>query len=267
MSTHTHTRHQHTHMVTCTYTHKVKELTKRTSRFERETQKAQVAERLALRKLQKAKKELQASVKLCDELRGFRKLYRDMAAKYPVMERQRDEAVGKVDELTNRATTAEQQSLKDAEEAQQAVRKIEKMKKKLQSSVKLCEELRASYKHPWLAVAKALDMSDADTRSISRGIKSMHDTLSNDWKESVSKKSQLTIRLPSIVRLLLKYLFLPVRVNRMTVPVEDIIDHVFQRDVLHNDIALQEIRKAVRSAVRITCVVGGVRVYMCVVCV
>ena len=121
-------------------------MTKRTTQLEGETQKAQVAERLALRQMEKAKKELQLSVKLCDELRGSRKLYRDMAAKYPVLERQRDEALGKVEKLTNRATTAEQQALKDNEAARQAVRQMEKAEKELQSSVKLCDKLRGSRK-------------------------------------------------------------------------------------------------------------------------
>ena len=104
--------------------------------------------------------------------------------------------------------------------------------------------------HPWLAVAKALNMSESDTKSVVRATKSMHDTLSHDWKESLYKRSQLVIRLPSIVRLLLKCLFSSIRVKRTPVPVEDIINYVFRGDIQHNDTALQEIRKAVQSAVR-----------------
>ena len=93
-------------------------------------------------------------------------------------------------------------------------------------------------------------MSEADTKKITRAAKSMHDTKSLDWKDSLSKRSQLVVRLPSIVRLLLKCLFSYVRVNQTPVPVEEIINLTFREDIQHDDIALQEIRKAVQSAVR-----------------
>ena len=93
----------------------------------------------------------------------------------------------------------------------------------------------------------------------------MHDTISEDWKDSVLKKSRLVRRLPSAVRLLLQELFSCVRVQKTTVPVTDILRHVYAQELCDNsDTALKEIRKAVRSAVRIVveCVFGGV--YVCV---
>ena len=59
----------------------------------------------------------------------------------------------------------------------------------------------------------------------------MHDTKSEDWKHSLSKKSDLAKRLPTAVRLLLQALFSCVRVQKTTVPVTDILRHVYKQEI------------------------------------
>ena len=235
----------------------VEELTARASAAEEQARKDREQVLQAVKARDKAQREKDQALNLCGQLRGFRKLYQEMATKYPKAEEQRDKALQQVEELTARASAAEEQARKDREQVLQAVKdrkartaEMEDMRRKLKRITTLHDELLQARKHPWLAVAKALGMSETDTKSISRATKSMHDTLSRDWNESLSKRSQLVIRLPSIVRLLLKWLFRFIRVNQKPVPVEDIVNFVFRGDMQHDDISLREIRKAVQSAVR-----------------
>ena len=230
---------------------------------------AEKARGKAVKARDKANAEKELALKVCDDLRGYRKQYQDMATQYPKMKEQCGKAVGQVEELTERAEAAEEQADKDRAQALQDVQAAEKARDKAvkardkanaekELALKVLNKLKElqdqitlnSRKHPWLAVATALNMSEADTKKITRAAKSMHDTKSLDWKDSLSKRSQLVVRLPSIVRLLLKCLFSYVRVNQTPVPVEEIINLTFREDIQHDDIALQEIRKAVQSAVR-----------------
>ena len=204
--------------------------TRESEKSRKASEKAQEAKQVAVKARDKAQREKDQTLQLCNEL---------------------------VEELTARASAAEEQARKDREQVLQAVKdrkartaEMEDMRRKLKRITTLHDELLQARKHPWLAVAKALGMSETDTKSISRATKSMHDTLSRDWNESLSKRSQLVIRLPSIVRLLLKWLFRFIRVNQKPVPVEDIVNFVFRGDMQHDDISLREIRKAVQSAVR-----------------
>ena len=215
---------------------------------------AEKARDKAVKARDKANAEKELALKVCADLRGYRKQYRDMAAQYPKMKEQRDKAVGQVEELTERAEAAERQTHKDSKHMEQMCQREKECteeKENMWNKLKeLQDQILNSRKHPWLAVATAFNMSEADTKKITRAAKSMHDTKSLDWKDSLSKRSQLVVRLPSIVRLLLKCLFSYVRVNHTPVPVEEIINLTFREDIQHDDIALQEIRKAVQSAVR-----------------
>ena len=76
----------------------------------------------------------------------------------------------------------------------------------------------------------------------------------------------MTTRLPTAGRLLLEELFSCVRVKKKTVPVTDILRHVYKQEIfneLQTDTALKEIRNAVRSAVRIV-VECLFEIYVCV---
>ena len=110
-----------------------------------------------------------------------------------------------------------------------------------------------SKQHQWVSVASALGMDNTQLKRIQYLVKHMHDTKSEDWKDSLSRKSDLATRLPAAVCLLLEKLFSCVRVNKKAVAVTDILRHVYQQEIcdkVQSDTALKEIQKAVRSAVR-----------------
>ena len=145
--------------------------------------------------------------------------------------------------------------------AREAVQKENDAEQKLRD---LEQELFVNSKrHKWIVVASAIGMDDAKKKRLQYLVKHMHDTKSEDWQASLTRKSDLTQRLPAAVCLLLQELFNCVRVRKTTVPVIDILLHVYRQEIceqVETDTALKEIQKAVRSAVRIVtvCVGGGV---------
>ena len=153
------------------------------------------------------------------------------------------------------AVQREQKAAKQLQTMHQRQQKTAKEMKTIRSELKQLTKLHNDMcgprkEHKWLTVAKALGISDVETKSISKVAKHMHDTLSKDWEDSLTNKSELTKRLPRAVRTLLEHLFSCVRVNKVIVPVEIIIRHTFPvEEVGNHNLALGEIRKAVRSAV------------------
>ena len=137
-STHAHTHICRTYLSSDSNTHtrltihKVKELTKGMNRCVRESkkareasEKAQQATQVAVKARDKAKREKDRALKLCDELRGYRKLYQDMAAEYPKIQVQRNKALRQVEELTERAKAAEELT-RESSKRMQIIRQREK---------------------------------------------------------------------------------------------------------------------------------------------
>ena len=170
--------------------------------------------------------------------------YRRMSteyAKFQKVTQERDSARQLVSQLTNRAISAEKQ-------AEQARTKSSELLDELKSSVRpVCNSRKHLACHTWTAVANVLNMDATDKKRISKAAKHMHDTLSEDWDQSVEKKTDMSTRLPSAVKLLHKHLFSCVRVNNKQVPINDMIRFVFKID--NGSAALDEIRKAVQAAV------------------
>ena len=191
--------------------------------------------------------------------------HKRMVMEFPKVQKERDKAQEAVAKLTERAVTAECEAKQSRQAVKQAEKNTDTMSKSLEAM-----KLEANYaeqklrdleneacvnakKHKWMSVASALGMDVAQSKRIEYLAKHMHDTKSKDWQDSLIKKSDLTTRLPTAVRLLLQELFSCVRVNKRTVPVINILRHVYQQqlcDTVQTDIALKEIQKAVRSAVR-----------------
>ena len=71
----------------------VEELTARTSAAEEQARKDREQVLQAVKARDKAQREKDQALNLCGQLRGFRKLYQEMATKYPKAEEQRDKAL------------------------------------------------------------------------------------------------------------------------------------------------------------------------------
>ena len=153
-----------------------------------------------------------------------------------------------VTQLTNRAISAEKRAISAEKQADDARVKSSELLDKLKSSVQpVCTSRKHLACHTWEAVANVLNMDATDKKKIRKAAKHMHDTLSEDWHDSLEKKTDMSSRLPSAVRLLHKHLFSCVRVKNNPVPIDDIIRFVFKVD--NSSSALDEIRKAVQAAV------------------
>ena len=106
--------------------------------------------------------------------------------------------------------------------------------------------------HVWLAVTRVLGIQGQDLKRIKKASKHMHDTKVNTWEESIAKNTELIVRLRSVGKILMTYLFACVRIRTNTVPVEEVVRLIFPiRDGVgvNGGSALEEIRKAVRAAV------------------
>ncbi|MAD60853.1 MAG: hypothetical protein CMH49_04945 [Myxococcales bacterium] len=148
--------------------------------------------------------------------------------------------------LTERVTAAERLASKSKRGEQQAQRKMESMVQVVP------DEKRKFATHTWLSVARILGIDGADLSRIAKASKHMHDTVSSDWNESLSRHSEMTIRLRSAGKIILTRLFSCVRVNKTTVPVNEVLGVICFDDENYsngNDKTLQEIRKAVQSAI------------------
>ena len=225
------------------------------NRVECEAEQARQAVKQAEKAKEKMSKSLESIQLLLKTQRTVHAEHKRMSAEFHKVEKDRDKAQEEVSKLTERVVSAEQQvaeltpRVRNAENAEQKLRELEK------------ELFVNSKKHKWILVASALGLDGSQTKRVEYLAKHMHDTKSEDWKDSLSNKSDLTTRLPAAVCMLLQALFSCVRVRKKTVPVIDILRHAYKiRDKSQEaDTELTEIQKAVRSAVRIVvgCVFGS----------
>ena len=249
-------------------------LTERVATVEREAEQANQALKQQLvdmtKRARDAKKEVisltksrDMAEKLCTKLRCGQATYRQLQN----MILERDNALIKVTQLQERLEIKSRElqgAQKDMRSARETAQRAQDVEQKLRDFEK--EQILNSKKHKWMLVASALGMDGTQSKRIQYLLKHMHDTKSEDWKHSLIKKSDLTTRLPTAVRLLLEELFSCVRVKKKTVPVTDILRHVYKQEIfneLQTDTALKEIRNAVRSAVRIV-VECLFEIYVCV---
>ena len=187
-------------------------------------------------------------------MRGNNSEFKEMSSKYPGLLKERDNAVQQVTRLKERVVLAEQRAVtaeKCVAAAEQRVTGRDTLIKTLVSPVKKKNKKHAQ--HTWLLVAKVLGFEDADMKTISKASKHMHDTLSRDWNQTLRKRSSIVSRLRCAGKILLTHLFSCVRVNKITVPVEDIISTIFQNvnngQRYTGGEALESIRRAVHNAV------------------
>ena len=222
-------------------------------------------EQQSVRKNTQLTKTLETTKGLLQKLRSSRSVYQDMSCKYPVLLKERDSAVEQLTRLKERALTAEQRLKERALKAEQRLKErdsdVEQLTKTLEERDTLIKTLvypvEETHKnhalHTWPLVAKVLAFNAADRKTILKASKHMHDTLSHDWSETLRKRSPILQRLRFAGKILLTHLFSCVRVNKITVPVEDIIRVIFE-NVNNSQFhaggeALEEIRRAVHSAV------------------
>ena len=171
---------------------------------------------------------------------------------------ERDRAQGEVVKLTERVAVAKKQVVQMTQLSQDKEKEVASLTQRATSAEQKLRDLEKqlftnSKQHQWVSVASALGMDNTQLKRIQYLVKHMHDTKSEDWKDSLSRKSDLVTRLPAAVCLLLEKLFSCVRVNKKAVAVTDILRHVYQQEIcdkVQSDTALKEIQKAVRSAVR-----------------
>ena len=240
----------------------VARLTERVTTVEREADQANQALKQQLVEMTKRARDSEKEVvsltkskdeaeKLCTKLRCGQATYRQLQNMIVA----RDKALIQVTqlkerlEIKSRELQRAQQDMQNARETTQRAKDAEQKLRDLEE-----EQILNSKKHKWMLVASALGMDGTQSKRIQYLLKHMHDTKSEDWKHSLIKKSDLTTRLPTAVRLLLQELFSCVRVKKTIVPVTDILRHVYKQEIfdkLQTDTALKEIRNAVRSAVRI----------------
>jgi len=184
--------------------------------------------------------------------------HKRMSTQFTKVEKERDKAQEEVVNLTERVTISKKQVEEVTKRSQDAEKEVASLTQRVTFAEQKVKDLEKelfvnSKKHQWVSVASALGMDNMQTKRMQYLAKHMHDTKSEDWKDSMSRKSDLVTRLPAAVCLLLEKLFSCVRVNKKTVPVTDILRYVYQQEIcdkVRSDTALKEIRKAVRSAVR-----------------
>ena len=229
----------------------VTELTERLRHVEYQLAEVRKRAQDAAKEVASMVKSKEKTDKLCAQLRRGQATYRKLQS----MMTTRDNALVKVSLLQERCEIYERdlklakQTEKKAREEAQRAQDTEQALRKLERHL-----LENSKKHKWMLVASALGMDSTQTKRLEYIAKHMHDTKSEDWQHSLMKKSDLTTRLPTAVRLLLKEIFSCVRVQKKTVAVTDILRHVYKQEIcekVQTDTALKEIRNAVRSAVRI----------------
>jgi len=238
----------------------VKLLTERVTAAERLASERKRGEQQAIKKRNSMDKKLEASKKLVSDLR----VAREQCRNYPVVVQERGKALQQVAILTERVTQERAKAMQQVAILTERVTAAERLaserkrgeqqaQRKMESMVQvLPDEKRKFATHTWLSVARILGIDGTDLSRIVKASKHMHDTVSSDWNESLARHSEMIIRLRSAGRIILTRLFSCVRVKKTTVPVNEVLGVICSEDENYsngNDKTLQEIRKAVHSAI------------------
>ena len=233
------------------------EADKRVAAAKQEADEANKRERQALKKKEATSKTLESVKQLLRDVRASRDLLRHQAEEAKKSERkalrrvstaearamtiakqQVDERVMVVENRLDEATERERQAVKKYEDMSSAVQPVPGNRKKFAT-------------HTWVAVARVLGIDGENLKRVSRASRHMHDTKSCNWEETVAKNLELIQKLRSIGKLLTTCLFECVRIKGKTVPVEEVVRVIFPigTNDIRGGMALQEIRKAVHSAI------------------